>query len=129
MFSQASVILSTWGVGHAWPAGVGGHMCGKGCVWQGACMAGGCMVGGVGPGGMHCGGVCGRGHAWRGGCMTGVHGGVCVARGRALRGGACVAWGMLGRRDGHCSGQYASYWNAFLSKILISSVKVVCSGV
>ena len=104
MFSQASVILSTWGVGHAWPAGVGGAY-----VWQGVCVAGG----------MH----------GRGGCMAGVHGGGCVARGRALRGGACVAWGMLGRRDGHCSGQYASYWNAFLSKILISSVKVVCSGV
>ena len=27
--------------------------------------------------------------------------------------GACVG-GMSGRRDGHCSGWYASYWNAFL---------------
>ena len=25
-----------------------------------------------------------------------------------------VKGGMCGRRDGHCSGQYASYWNAFL---------------
>ena len=40
--------------------------------------------------------------------------GVCVA-------GACMAGGVLGRgcvaggrRDGHCSRQYASYWNAFL---------------
>ena len=32
--------------------------------------------------------VCGRGHAWQG--------------------------GLRGRRDGHCSGRYASYWNAFL---------------
>ena len=33
--------------------------------------------------------------------------------------GACVAGGVRdggvrGRRDGHCSGPYASYWNAFL---------------
>ena len=25
-----------------------------------------------------------------------------------------MARGMHGRRDGHCSGRYASYWNAFL---------------
>ena len=25
-----------------------------------------------------------------------------------------MAGGMRGRRDGHCSGRYASYWNAFL---------------
>ena len=39
-------------------------------------------------------------------------GGVCGG------GGACIASGMHGRghgrRDGHCSGWYASYWNAFL---------------
>ena len=42
-------------------------------------------------------------------------------------GGACMAGGMhdqsyawpggggvRGRRDGHCRGRYASYWNAFL---------------
>ena len=29
-------------------------------------------------------------------------------------GGACVAGGMCGRRDGHCSGWYASCWNALL---------------
>ena len=30
--------------------------------------------------------------------------------------GACMAGvgGVHGRRDGHCSGRYASYWNAFL---------------
>ena len=39
-----------------------------------------------------------------------VHGG-----GRAWRSGVCMAGGGLrGRRDGHCSGRYASYWNAFL---------------
>ena len=45
--------------------------------------------------------VAGR-HAWHGG-------GVCVARG----GG-----GVRGRREGHCSGRYASYWNAFLSLMI-----------
>ena len=35
-----------------------------------------------------------------------------VARGRACPGG-----GMRGRRDGLCSGRYASYWNAFLLNI------------
>ena len=28
--------------------------------------------------------------------------------------GVCVAGGMCGRREGHCSERYASYWNAFL---------------
>ena len=39
--------------------------------------------------------MCGGGHAWQG-----------------VR---------SGRRDGHCSGRYASYWNAFLFKLLIVS--------
>ena len=55
-----------------------------------------------------------RGHAWQGNmcgqgaCMAGgVHGrGMCVM---GVGGG-----GMRGRRDGHCSGWYASYWNVFL---------------
>ena len=35
-------------------------------------------------------------------------GGACVA-------GVCMVVGaMRGRRDGHCSGRYAFYWNAFL---------------
>ena len=29
-------------------------------------------------------------------------------------GGRIGQWGMCDRRDGHCSGRYASYWNAFL---------------
>ena len=76
-------------------------------------MAGGvCMDGACAAGGMH-----GRGHAWWGMCMAGgmcgkggvngggrVHGkGACMAR------GACMAGGVHGRRDGHCSGRYASY--------------------
>ena len=27
--------------------------------------------------------------------------------------------GVRGRREGHCSGRYASYWNAFLFNILL----------
>ena len=59
----------------------------------------------------------GDGVRGRGGGMHG--GGACVARGHAWQG--CVvgeAWGgvMHGRRDGYCSGLYASYWNAFLLK-------------
>ena len=38
----------------------------------------------------------GGGHVWQGG----MHG----------RGGG----GMCGRRDGHCSGQYSSFWNSLL---------------
>ena len=39
------------------------------------------------------GGMCGRG--------------ACMAEG-------CAWGGLHGRRDSHCSGRYASYWNAFL---------------
>ena len=62
MFSQASVILSTWGVGHAWPAGVGGAY-----VWQGVCVAGGMHGGGVWRGACIAGGggMCGVGNAWQ----------------------------------------------------------------
>ena len=74
-----------YGGGHVWQAGV--HD-------KGACLAGG--------------------HTWQGGlhgsgraCMAG---GTCMARrGHARQGG-----GVRGRRDGHCSGRYASYWKAFL---------------
>ena len=36
--------------------------------------------------------------------------------GGVLQEGVCVrrGGGMRGRRDGHCNGRYASYWNAFL---------------
>ena len=60
-------------------------------------MAGVCVAGGVHGRGMH-----GRGdvqgrqvHVWQG--------------------------GMRGRRDGHCSRRYASYWNAFLLRNVVSS--------
>ena len=68
---------------------------------------GACMVGGMHGGGCVAGGVC-------------VHGGggACMAGG--MHGGGHV-WGgiMHGRRDGHCSGRYASHWNAFLFRYLI----------
>ena len=85
--------------GHACQGGVhgkggGGAVCGE---EEGVCMVKGVFV--VKGGGGHMwqkGGVCGKGD---------MHG----------RGGTCVAGGgMHGRRDGHCSGRYASYWNAFL---------------
>ena len=47
----------------------------------------------------------------RGACVAG--GRVCMARG-CMTGGVHGVGGMCGRRDGHCSGLYASYWNAFL---------------
>ena len=86
-------------------------------VWWGACVAGRCTWQG---GACMVGRVCmaedmhGRGHTWQGGlhgsgraCMAG---GTCMARrGHARQGG-----GVRGRRDGHCSGRYASYWKAFL---------------
>ena len=55
----------------------------------------------------------GMGCAWHGA----VHSRGCAWLGgnawhRGMHGGGCV-WGVHGRRDGHCSGRYASYWNAF----------------
>ena len=100
---------------------IAGSMLGV-CVWWGHVCGGGmrCMAGGVhGRGSMH-----GGGHAWQGGMHGG--GGMCGGGGGML-GGGC-AWqrgmcgrggGLHGRRDGHCSGQYASYWNAFLFLLYI----------
>ena len=70
--------------------------CVKNSVHSEACMAGS----------MH-----GREYAWQGACMAGgMCGGGVHGRGHAWQGG------MHGRRDGHCSRWYASYWNAFLFK-------------
>ena len=62
-------------------------------------------VGGVHDGGMHgrgacvTGGMCGKGCVWQGGmCGKGVY----------------MVRGMCGRSSSRCSGQYASYWNAFV---------------
>ena len=46
-----------------------------------------------------------------------VAGGVCVSR-EGVRGNR----GVHGRRDGHCSERYASYWNAFLFKAVLTIV-------
>ena len=80
----------------------GGGMCGGACVagqcaWQGACMASG---------------MNGRGHAWQG-CVAGE---ACMAGGHGWQGGMCGSGGMHGRyyEIWSMSGQYASYWNAFL---------------
>ena len=77
----------------------------------------------VGPGGMHgwsggCTWFFWGGHAWfllggvcvffQGACMV-FSGGVCVV----FSGGACVGYDEIRSM----SGQYASYWNAFLSHI------------
>ena len=67
------------------------HSVHGGCAWQG-CVHGGdaCMV-------------------WGEVCVVGdVHGG-----------DVCMAGGMRGGRDSHCSGWYASYWNAFLFQFCI----------
>ena len=51
--------------------------------------------------------------------------------------GACVAGGVYGRRDGHCSGRYASHWNAFLLDIVsvglnvneLDTLQLICSAI
>ena len=86
---------------HAW-----GGVAGACDAWQGVCMAGAaCMEGDI-----HGRRAC----MMEGACVVGgMHGG-------GMLGGGCV-WqrGMCGRGGGHCSGQYASYWNAFLFLLYI----------
>ena len=65
-------------------------------------------------GGVHAreGGMCAWGACIPGvecACLGGIHG-----RGHAWLGDMHGQGGMRGRRDGHCSGRYKSYWNAFL---------------
>ena len=95
---------------HMWQGGMCGRgMHGRGCVWQGECMAGGTVWQGACVAKRHAwqGGMCGsRGNAWQGVCMAGA----CVA------GGLHDGGGIHGRRYGHCSRWYASYWNVFLLK-------------
>ena len=75
-----------------------GDLHGRERVWQG------------GHGGMRGSGhTWQRGHAWQGD-MRGR--GPCIA-GDSVRGEGGEGW----RRDGHWSGRYASYWNAFLFNI------------
>ena len=88
MFSQASAILFTGG-------GMRGGECAGWGAWQGGAW---------------------WEHAWQGACVAGGHAwqGACVAEGACMAGGVRGKGAVHGRRDGHCSGQYASYWNAFL---------------
>ena len=83
---------------------------------KGACMVKGtCVIGSMHGRGMHDRGHAWQGHAWQGAFVVGV----CMAGGMHGSWGVCdrgCAWQrrVHGRRDGHCSGWYASYWNAFL---------------
>ena len=94
--------------GGAWP---GGHVRQR-VHGRGACMVQGCVMGG-----MHDreGACMAGGHAWWGVCMVGA----CVA------GGVHVMHAPPGRYYGYgirsMSGRYASYWNAFLSILLLFS--------
>ena len=52
-----------------------------------------------------------------------MHGGQSCMTGGVHDGGH--AWwrlGMRGRRDGHCGGRYASYWNTFLKFVPVTFV-------
>ena len=58
----------------------------------------------------------------------GMHGrGACVAGGHAWQ-GVCMLGGMHGKRDCHCSGRYASYWNAFLLFVCQCSSSTLIDG-
>ena len=81
--SFGKVMFSHLSVSHSVHGG-GACVAGGKAVWQGAFMAEGGMRG-------------------RGACVAGV----CVWQ------GVCVVGGVCGGRDSHCSGRYASYWNAF----------------
>ena len=67
---------------------------------------------------MHVEGVC----MARGTCMAREHGGM-HGKGACMI-GVYVAGGVCSRRDGHCSGWYASYWNAFLFARYICEIYV-----
>ena len=89
-------------------------------------MAGGgaCMAGGI-PG--EGGGMCGRGACMAGGlCMAGVcMAGACMVRGACMVGGAWegLAWHTSPPSRYYevrsMSRWYASYWNAFLSNMIV----------
>ena len=113
-----------------------GGMHGRGACVAGACVAGGMCGGGhVWQEGMSAwqgvcteGGMCGRGacmaggHVWQGVCMAGgMHDrGVCVV-GACVARETCMAGGMHGIQS--MSGQYTSYWNAFLFRACFCSAK------
>ena len=102
IFSEACISHLAKCGGDAW---WGGGMCGKGgmhgrraCMARGACMVKGAMHG---------------------------EGGACGSRGAYISGGHAWQWrhawqmgGHAYKRDGHWSGRYASYWNAFLFSLM-----------
>ena len=75
-----------------------------------------CVVGGVHGGGC----VAGGGLAYQGACMVegmrsrDVHSRGLCGGGACMAGGTCMVGGVRARKNGNCSGGYASYWNAFL---------------
>ena len=79
------------------------------------------------PGGSAPRGMSAPGGSAPGGCL--LPGGVCSGEVSALGGvclGGCLLRGVCSalrhpppRRDGYCCGRYASYWNAFLLKLLL----------
>ena len=89
----------------AWPAGS-------------ACRWGVRLVGGLHPGGSTFRGVCIQGVCIWGVCIQGV----CMHQGGASRGVGQTPQ-LMTSSGGHCSGQYASYLNAFLFHL--SSSKII----
>ena len=97
-------------------------------MWRrGACVVKGGMCGEEGM----C--MAGRGHAWqRRGCAWQGRGCVwqraCMAGGmHGMGGGMCGRGGMRDRRDGHYTGMYASYRNAFLfSNSSVVTMPCIC---
>ena len=97
-YAQCGGVWHVWWRGHAWQWG--------GCAWS-PCMMEHIWQGGhAWQGGMYGGRcLCWVGHVW------GMHGvGPCMAGDVCERGAY-----MNARRDSHCSGWYASYWNTLLS--------------
>ena len=139
---------------HGRGACVVGDMCGRGCAWQGACVAGegvsffGYFNKPVGMDFMNSGvemvkllprrgrcawqgGMCGTGRAWQWGGMCGK--GACMAGGHvwhgacmAVRWGACVARGQGGMRDRGCAWQILrDTVNEWVVRILLECIPVI----
>ena len=85
----------------------------------------GCWLGfrlGLPPGGLHPGG---RQSASRGVCIWG--GGVGIGgRGSASRGSGVCPPPVLTFSGGHCNSRYVSYWNAFLSGVILCFTLCLC---
>ena len=88
------------------------------CLQVCVCPQGGCLVpgGAWSRGSLVPGGSGPRGVPGSGGCLV-PEGGCLILGGLVLGGGGAWSQGCLVESppDGYCCGQYASYWNAFLS--------------